>query len=67
MASHSNFLSQSSRRERADAPAWAAALRAAISAAAVISCWEDGSLGLALVGSLGSGCCSMIFVNRQKV
>mmetsp|Transcript_22137 Transcript_22137/g.44462 ORF Transcript_22137/g.44462 Transcript_22137/m.44462 type:complete len:221 (-) Transcript_22137:439-1101(-) len=39
-ASHSNFLSHNSRRERADAPAWAAA-----AAAAVVE--EDGSLGLA--------------------
>lgn len=35
-ASHSSFLSQSSRRERAEAPARAAAFRAA--AAAVSSC-----------------------------
>jgi hypothetical protein len=36
MASHSSFFSHSSRRERADAPAWAAAFSAA--AAAVSSC-----------------------------
>eukprot|EP00956_Cyclotella_meneghiniana_P042455 scaffold248469_cov43-Cyclotella_meneghiniana.AAC.5 len=40
MASHSSFLSHSSRRERAEAPACAAAFSAAIS-------WVDGSLGLA--------------------
>jgi DNA-binding helix-hairpin-helix protein with protein kinase domain len=54
MASHSSFFSHSSRRERAEAPAWAAALRAA--AAALSSCWVEGSLGLA-VGLRRLGCC----------
>ena len=51
-ASHSSFLSQSSRRERAEAPARAAALSA--KAAVVRSCWV-GSLGLAEL-FVGFGC-----------
>lgn len=56
-ASHSSFFSHNSRRERAEAPAWAAALRAA---ACCSCCVEDGSLGLAeLVGPFGLDGCLM--------
>ena len=55
MASHSSFLSHSSRRERAEDWAWAARVAAALVLAE--DCVADvadavGSLGLALAGSL---------------